>query len=390
MTDAHGGPQEVDDADGPAIGDYGVVGVGHYAAVAELRLDARNPRFPVDVDSTDQRAIAIAIANKYDALEIARNIAREGFHAAEPPAVIRNEDGSFTVLEGNRRVTALMGLADPTLRAEFADTTQWQAAAVLGNDEGRIASTIPVIVYESRAAAAPLLGARHIRGPKKWEPMQQDRYVCDLVAGGATFADSADICGITLGDVKKAYRNYRLISINAPTLKLDTSRAAGKYSVLELVWDNKALREHAKVAAISDVVPSGSSIAAGVDDEAAKASLGEVLKWVLGDSATPPVLSESRKVLKLGQVVATGVGLEALRNGHTLDEALQLVADEGAAPLDAATRMLTSAGNSLRRAVAQIELLEPEEKAGLTDLVSAIEESLRAANAGLATPSTEA
>lgn len=361
-----------------------VVGEGRYVPVRDLVLDDKNPRFPVDADAADQMQIAVQLANKYDALEIARSIARNGFHAAEPPAVVDNLDGTFTVLEGNRRVTALKGLLDPALSARFADTAQWEAVIAEGLDSGRVPTSIPVIVYGDRAAATALLISRHIRGPKKWEPLQQDRYIHDLVSQGYTFHQTAEMMYATVGEVKAAYRNYRLITVDAPRLGLQVSEEKAKYSVLGIVWDNNALRKHARVAEKGEVKVGESSISPGVADEEARLGLSEVLRWVIGTHEAKPILEDSRQVVKLAQVVSSETGLSALRAGKSLKEALQQVAEEGAAPGESALRMLTVSVNSLRQATSKFELLDEEEKAVILPVIEDLEESMHQAREALA------
>jgi hypothetical protein len=365
------------------------VGEGRYVPVKDLVLDGQNPRFPIDADTSDQEQIAVQLANRYDALEIARSIARNGFHAAEPPAVLDNRDGTFTVLEGNRRVTALKGLLDHQLSQKFADKTQWSAAVAEGTRGGRVPTSIPVIVYEDRAEATALLVGRHIKGPKKWEPLQQHRYIHDLVNQGYSFQQTANLMDATVGEVKAAYRNYRLIAVDVPRLGLQVAEEKAKYSVLGIVWDNNALRKHAHVAEKSEVKVGESSIAPGVLDADARQGLGEVLLWVVGDDQTAPVLEDSRQVVKLAQVVSSDVGLAALRSGKSLKEALQQVSEEGAAPAESALRMLTASVNSLNRATTQLELLDEREKAVMKPVLAQLAVELSRAQEALELPADQ-
>jgi hypothetical protein len=362
-----------------------IVGEGRYVAVSDLLLDGKNPRFPVDVDSTDQVRVATTLADTYDALGVAKSIAQEGFFAAEPPAVLDNKDGTFTVLEGNRRVTALKGLLDPGLSSGFADKQEWEAVVEEGRRGGLVPTAIPVIIYGSRSDADGLLINRHIKGPKKWEPFQQDRYVYDLVEQGKTFPEAAEMLYTTVGEVKASYRNYRLVAKDAPGLGIAISDDKAKYSVLSLVWNTNALRKHAHVAEKSEVRAGQSSIAPGSSDEEAKSGLAEVLLWVLGDrgNKVAPVLTDSRQVVKLGQVVSSEVGLEALRAGKPLKDALQRVSEEGAAPVDGARRMLIAATNSILNAKPLLEKLDEDEKATIVPLLSSLADALTSAQAAL-------
>src|ERR1044071_6852258 len=77
-------------------------------AVAALRLDVDNPRLPEDVRGGDEVAILKYLAEKTVLDEIARSMVENGFFSHEPLFVLANGDGSFVVLEGNRRLATLM------------------------------------------------------------------------------------------------------------------------------------------------------------------------------------------------------------------------------------------------------------------------------------------
>jgi len=367
----------------------GIVGEGRYVDVSDLRLDACNPRFPINAKSGRQEDIAVQMASVHDAYEIAKKIAIEGYHAAEPPAVIEDKDGTYIVVEGNRRLTALLGLSNKSLREKFPDSKKWQEAAERGAVNNKIPEVIPVVIYPSREAAAPLLGSRHIQGPKKWEPKEQDRYIVDLVSSGKNFEEAAEICGITINATKKAYRNYLIISEVATRLGIDVTRVPTKYSVLGLAWDNNVLRQHANVISVADVQVGVSPIRVGLSDTKAKTDLSEILVWVLGTNKKDPVLKESRQIHKLGQAASNSTGLLALRNGDSLELALQKVSDEGAAPFDSATRMLTTATNALTRASAQIDLLETAEKTSMLPKLLEIKNVLVGITESINTPNEE-
>ena len=66
------------------------------------------------IDDLDESAIASYLVEAEDLLELARDILRDGYLDNELP-VVADENGHRVVLEGNRRITALKAIHNPSL-----------------------------------------------------------------------------------------------------------------------------------------------------------------------------------------------------------------------------------------------------------------------------------
>ena len=99
-------------------------------SIDDLLLDPQNPRLPVEVQEGSPDELLKYIASHYEPLEIGRSIARHGYFPSEPIIVVE-EDGEHVVVEGNRRIAALLLLADPDKAAEFEleDAIEWASLA---------------------------------------------------------------------------------------------------------------------------------------------------------------------------------------------------------------------------------------------------------------------
>jgi len=74
--------------------------------------------------------LAVHLELGFDALTVAESIASHGFFGSEPLIVIANGSiDKWIVVEGNRRLTALLGLVDPAVREQFANPTPWDSLA---------------------------------------------------------------------------------------------------------------------------------------------------------------------------------------------------------------------------------------------------------------------
>ncbi len=344
-----------------------------------LLLDSENPRITADLINTSQEELAVHLAIAQGAFVLAESMASHGFFESEPLVVIASETktGMWTVLEGNRRLTALLGLADPTIRNHFSDADKWDSLA----DEAKFTldSPVPVSVVQARSEAVPIIGFRHIVGILNWEPYAQARYVARLVdTDGMTFAGVADVMKIAKVKVAGLYRD-QAITAQAQDAGIDTGPLESAFSLLSLTMGNAALRDHAGVPAATQTTPGFDPVAVDKLD-----GLREVLTWVFGSAGQERVISDSRQIGRLGQVVGTKVGVDSLRAGETLDQAFQKVHEQSVSPREAVTRRLTTARNSLRSAAelagefigdADIDLLVSEAEEALNEVAAIIRSS---------------
>jgi hypothetical protein len=85
--------------------------------VDDLRLDPENPRLPEEVRNQPQPAILRFLFENMALEELAASFIANGYLSYEPLLVVRNSDGTSTVIEGNRRLATLKLLR----RSEDAD-----------------------------------------------------------------------------------------------------------------------------------------------------------------------------------------------------------------------------------------------------------------------------
>ena len=179
--------------------------------LSTLRLDPHNPRLPADKQAETQDELAVYLEMSYEALVVAESIAAHGFFGSEPLIVIADQaaSGVWVVVEGNRRLTALLGLVNESIRSQFPNPAKWEELARTTSmhvDDG-----IPVVVLPDRAAATPIIGFRHISGILQWQPYAQARYVAGLVDDeGMTFKEVADMIGIERTKVGNLYRDQAI------------------------------------------------------------------------------------------------------------------------------------------------------------------------------------
>src|SRR4051794_34455812 len=108
-----------------------------WVPVEQLLFDPENPRLEDEHSGLEQDQLAIILDELYDAREIAASIARFGYFPSEVLVGVETPDG-IVIVEGNRRLTAVKGLALPELRANLSATKEWDRLATTAGDLGHI------------------------------------------------------------------------------------------------------------------------------------------------------------------------------------------------------------------------------------------------------------
>lgn len=331
----------------------------HRLQLGVLRLDPLNPRLPEEVQGGSQEELAEYISQAYDPLSVAASIAEHGYFESEP--LIAVPDGEqFIVVEGNRRLTALLGLADEQLRARLEGTSAWASAAADAAATGRLPSTVPVLVVSDRRTVAPIIGFRHISGIMQWEPFAKARFIAALVDDeGLSFQDVATLVGEKRGDVASNYRNYRILRQARDSQDLDTDRVEESYGVFTAAMGQRALRTYIGASDPGQVAPGADAVPVERVEQ-----LGELLTWIFGDEdGQGRVISESRDLGLLARVVGSEAGLASLRAQGDLKTAAEASSESGTDASRKIVLRLSNARTGLRAAAELLtEVAEPDEE----------------------------
>lgn len=324
------------------------VGTPRQVAIKDLRLDPENPRLPEGFRGGPQLELAGVLVMGFDAFAVAQSIADNGYFAGEPLLAIpsTDENGTWIVIEGNRRLTALKGLSDPTVRSQFDTPDRWNEVAARAGISAD--ALIPIVEHPDRPSTHVEVARAHVVGKLQWPPFMQARFIADRVAEGRTIAEVADMIGIPKSKAADLYRDQAVVK-QAQAMGMSTGEVEKAFSVLTVAMGNTKLRAHVGA-------PLGSQLKAGTEPIPAekKEELGELLAWIFGTPDAEPKITDSRQMSVLGNVVDSEVGLKALREDLSLDEAKQKVNSSGLQPKDRLTQRLTAAKNALLAATDDI------------------------------------
>jgi len=314
------------------------------ADIVDLWLDVKNPRLPEDLAPRTQEQLAEHIANEYNTIDVARSMVEHGYFDSEPLVAIKS-GGKLVVVEGNRRLTALKVLTDSKLRKSIAleDAEEWERLA----SGGTLDSEVPVHVAKDRRSVAPVIGFRHISGIEPWDPWAKARFIAAQIEDeGLSFEETARIVGERPSDIRTQYRNYRIAFDAEKKLKVSARDAKNKFGFFTRAMNSPGLRDHIGAPSPADVNPKKPVL-----KPSKKKEVAELFSWLFGTGSEEAVLTDSRQISDLGQVVASAEGLDALRATRRLDDAM--LASGGVR--DRLLRRLETATTALETAELDIE-----------------------------------
>jgi hypothetical protein len=152
--------------------------------VADLKLDLDNPRLGQGLKSQPDAIQAMLRAEGKKTLELAEDILANGLNVAERLMVIRDtgDPNRYVVLEGNRRLTALRILAEPSSAAAvLKKPTMKKLEGWSTNYHKKPILDVECVMYGSRQEAEPWIVRRHMgeaggKGVVGWGPIEQRRH----------------------------------------------------------------------------------------------------------------------------------------------------------------------------------------------------------------------
>ena len=279
---------------------------------AKLRLDPRNPRLLDLTENPLTKEIVEALVDQHDPINIARALVEFGFFNSEALiAITEDERETFIVVEGNRRLVAMMLLQDDALREEVDADAEWsELAARFAEKRPDDLKTIPCQVVTDRRAAAPNIGYRHIVGIKKWDAHEKAAFVTDLlkhVESSEPFQAVSNLTGETPHRVRTYVRDFRLLE-QAERDGLEIAPAKDKFGRFTRAMNAAGVSQFIGAKAPSEIEP---------DEPDAYKENGEqmrkLLSYIFGEEGGPPaVFSDTRQVKELGAALASEDGRRIL------------------------------------------------------------------------------
>lgn len=287
-----------------------------YMELGDLHPDPQNPRLrSEDRGSLSDDQLLVFIAATFEPVVIAESIALHGYFGSEP-LVVTQEGDAWVVLEGNRRLTALMGLARADLRSQFDEADRWNKIAA--KCEIELTKSLPVMVADERKDADAVVGFRHISGVEEWKPLQRAQYIAYLVDDrDKSFLEVADTVGLDEDVVRMLYRNQSVIEKARDLGREEIASAAEhRFGTFTSALNRTGIREFIGVNVVGDVDEKVEQL-----DDAKIDSLEELSSWLYGETK---VIEDTRELSQLAEILKASDALKELRNSRDLASAFAL------------------------------------------------------------------
>ena len=344
----------------------------HDIPIEQLLLDQENPRLAWRTEGNSQEDLVRILWTEMAVDEVVLSIAENGFFRSEPLFVIPAQPESsgkprYIVIEGNRRLAAVMLLRDNQLRKKIKATNMPE----IGEADRTKLDTLPAIVYPDRESLWTSIGFRHINGIKEWDSFSKAKYIADVHE-----KYNVDLMAIAqkIGDrhatVKRLYRGYKLLEqaeLQAGFDKEDRSRNRFYFSHLYTAADQPEFQRFLGI-------DPETSMARNPVPESKLPELAELMTWLYGRKSRdiePIVRTQNPDLNILRNVIGNPEAVSALRRGYSLERSNSVAIGDKRRFREA----LTSAKVELQNAKATVTTgYEGEE-----DLYDTVEDTIRLA-----------
>ena len=325
--------------------------------ISRILLDDQNPRlvqYTSGIEDLSQFDLIKILQENFDTETIAMSLSENGYFDEEPLIVVPNNlpaeinldeysyedavqvlqdytakhDLTFTVVEGNRRVSSIKLLTDSELRSKLGIEKIYPK--VESKEIIKDISKVPCIVYPNRDKVTNYLGVRHIAGLLKWEAFAKAAYIANTIENevkkGKSIADAIKEVQNKVGDrsdiLKKQFVAYKLWKEAKEDLsKFDTQPILYKFSLLNVLYNSPLIREYIGVKSYSEIDFEKRIVPLTKLNE-----FESLLTWVFGNKFKNerPVLTDSRLVTNtLSHVVQSPDAILYLKKHKDLEGAFE-------------------------------------------------------------------
>jgi hypothetical protein len=296
-------------------------------SLSKLKLDSFNPRLPKSKQGKDEKTIIEFLLLEAATLELMTAIAENNFFEGELLLVVKDSDfvdsGNYSVIEGNRRLTATKLLSNPQL----ATVKKISVREIVENAKFK-PTELPCLVFENKNDILKYLGFRHITGIKSWRLLEKARYLqelCEREFVGKPFLDTsfeiARMIGSTSAYVKRLLISYRIYIIVEDE----------KFYQIDGLNDTKFFLNYftdsllkVNIRKFIDVELNSDLPLENLDPTNLKKL---VFWWFEKTEGKSRVLGDSDGLKLLDVVIGTPKALQAFESGTSIEEAYELTGD---------------------------------------------------------------
>lgn len=294
------------------------------APTEHLRLDSENPRLAAIEPRRTQKDLLKALWDEMSVDELALSIAANGYFEEEPLIVIPEKPGKkdperdvFIVVEGNRRLAAVLILRDRQIRKDLGitDLPELSREGLADLDK------VPVSIYDTREELWEYFGFRHINGPQAWDAFSKAQFVAKVRdVYGISLSEIARRIGDRHDFVRRIYLGYLLVKQAQAKCGFSTDDInKGRFNFSHL-YTAAAQPEFRRFLGLSE----NDSLKPNPVPKSHVENLREIMLWLYGSKAAgklPVIRTQNPDLNILRVVIGQKAALAALRSGYPLQRA---------------------------------------------------------------------
>lgn len=338
-----------------------------------LRLDPNNPRLVGSGEIASDAAIISELYRGEELGELLQSLASNGYLDIEP-LIAELVDGTFTVLEGNRRLAAIKLFREDGLAEEVFRVGGIRIKIPAISAENR-ATLEKVSVYRvaSREDARAYIGFKHINGAAKWESFAKAKFAADWYRQGeVSLVEIAEKIGDGHDTIKRMVNAIYVLDQASQIGGFDLSdRVAPRFNFSHL-YTALSRSQYMDFLGLGSAWTSYDPQPNPVPDDKVDALI-EVLHWIYGSKEQdrqPVIRSQNPDIKELGQVLLNSEGLTVLRTTNSLSEALASITP----PSQRLSESLLKARSAIRDATNSLRGFDGKDQA-LIDIAEDVSES---------------
>lgn len=288
----------------------------------DLNLDWKNPRlaeFGITSKTSPDEILKVLWDNM--ALEeIVTSLVAHGFFDTEPLIAVE-EEGKLVIIEGNRRLAAVMIVRDPSLVQNKLDEI---VLSRITKEKVEELDKLPVITVKDRQEAWRFIGFKHINGPAKWNSFAKAQHIAQVHKEyKIPLAEIAFQVGDTHNTVQKLFQGMMVIE-QAEKEKVfnrdDIKKSRLYFSHLYTALQYEGFKDYLNIgeASIESQAPVPKD---------RKENLAQLLQWLYGSkkrNVEPVVGTQNPDLKRLENVIKDREALASLKAGATLEAAFEL------------------------------------------------------------------
>jgi len=284
----------------------------------KLRLDARNPRLAeLGITSTaTQFDLLKALWDEMAVEEVAMSIAYSGYFDHEPLFVEAAANGTYTVIEGNRRFAAVTLLTDADARKKVKATN----LPTITKERADSLAKLPVIIT-TRKESWRYLGFKHVNGPATWGSYSKAQYIAHVHNDyGVPLEEIAMQIGDYNSTVLRMYRGLMIVEQAEDAKVFKRADIAKNKFFFNYIYTGM---DYPGIINFLGLRTKGATDRKPVPTNKVR-NLGDLMVWLYGrdSSGTQSLINSQNPDLKtLDTVLLTEPGVKALRDGLPLSVA---------------------------------------------------------------------